>query len=132
MSVWRFLLRRLRCLEGGMFWGTWRISGLGWSAIVSKGNCRSLWIVVFLTYRGASNAILSILFLSISILCMWCRVPYRARILMCKSVVLNVSVSLVHFVINVEVSKIVVEPFVQCFLCLCPRSILCQVLLLNI
>jgi hypothetical protein len=73
---------RLRCLGGGMFWGILRIIGLGWSVSVewcreyescsvsvTNGNCMSLRIVVFLTYHGASNAILSILFWSTCILC---------------------------------------------------------------
>jgi hypothetical protein len=39
------------------------------SVSVTNGNCMSLCIVVFLTYHGAFNVILSILFWSTCILC---------------------------------------------------------------
>jgi hypothetical protein len=71
----------VRCLGGGMFWGIRRISGLWWSVSVewcreyelcsvsvTNGYCMSLCIVIFLTYHGASNANLSILFWSTCIL----------------------------------------------------------------
>ena len=48
---------------------------------LTKGNFMSLWIVVFLTYHGASIAILRILFLYFMYMRVWCRVPYGAEIL---------------------------------------------------